>query len=345
MSEKEEACNILAVRFQQIFADLILHIFLFKIFLRKWRACLCTTFGHTVNGSVRGSAEEVFNRVKNQRNNSLFLRTIQLFGEETEIIVNTGDMAMGISRPYYPENILNIPLNRLESIQKSQMMAVGFENMEKHGVEKVKFRLLDRSLVTRRPLVSLGQFYEDLIVIESQSKYHEYHYNVVLEQTRFLEDDDSKNCINFPTTEFEDYQSCDDSFQKEYLQRRTPYKPFWAFGELSNEEPNRLFLPFTHMPATRLYIGATRSPCPLPCTTTVAKTRLRFDRVSEEKFNWIVFYLPEEVRVTETLNKDTSIGQILSDIGGTLGLWLGLGILQLFQSFAALRITMCRENA
>ena len=122
---------------------------LFKIFLRKCRACLCTTFGHTVNGSVRGSAEEVFNRVKNQRNNSLFLRTIQLFGEETEIIVNTGDLAMGISRPYYPENILNIPLNRLEGIQKSQMIAVGFENLEKHGVEKVKFRLLDSSLVTR----------------------------------------------------------------------------------------------------------------------------------------------------------------------------------------------------
>ena len=269
--------------------------------------------------------------------------------DETENIVDTGDLAMDISRPYYPENILNIHLNRMEGIQKSQLIALGFETLEKHSVEKVKFRLLDSNLVTSRPLVSLGQFYEDFIVIESNNqlnnKHYEYHYNVVLEQTRFPEEDDSQNCVNYPTGEFENYQSCDDSFQKEYLQRRTPYKPFWAFGELSNEEPNHLYLPSVHMPVNLVYTGATRSPCPLPCTTSLAKTRLRFDKVSDGgTLNWIVFYLPEEVRVTETLFKDTSIGQILSDIGGTLGLWMGLGIFQLFQSFAAFKSTMCRPN-
>ena len=30
--------------------------------------------------------------------------------------------------------------------------------------------------------------------------------------------------------------------------------------------------------------------------------------------------------------KVTTFSQILSDLGGTLGLWLGLGVLQLFQS-------------
>ena len=51
-----------------------------------------------------------------------------------------------------------------------------------------------------------------------------------------------------------------------------------------------------------------------------------------ERLNWIVFYLPEEMRVTSTTMKVTTFSQILSDLGGTLGLWLGLGVLQLFQS-------------
>ena len=91
-----------------------------------------------------------------------------------------------------------------------------------------------------------------------------------------------------------------------------------------------------------LYVGATISSCSLPCTTTVAKTKFRFEKVSEgdeiRKMNWIVFVLPEKIRVTATMQKKTSFSQILSDLGGTLGLWLGIGVLQLFQNVATFKL-------
>ena len=134
----------------------------------------------------------------------------------------------------------------------------------------------------------------------------------------------------------------DNSFQRKHLQEQTPFKPYWAFGHLTNDEPNfitkGIMDAVTHNTVNLLYTGATRSSCLLPCTTTIAKTKFRFEKVSDtegkdsERLNWIVFYLPEEMRVTSTTMKVTTFSQILSDLGGTLGLWLGLGVLQLFQS-------------
>ena len=166
------------------------------------------------------------------------MRKIQLLAEEgPEVHINAMDLEMDIINPYYPENVLNLHLGRFESLQKKSTIALGFENLENHDVEKLELRLFDNGILTRRPLVSLGQFNGDLITILPSCKPNhsfENHYDVVLDQNRFLEEDESKNCIIYPTDRFQDYQSCDNSFQKEIIEKYSPYKPFWAFGQLAN---------------------------------------------------------------------------------------------------------------
>ena len=183
----------------------------------------------------------------------------------------------------------------------------------------------------------------------------EHHYNVVLEQNKFLEDDNK--CINYPShsesEKFNDYQSCDDAFQREYLKANAPCKPYWAFGHV-DEEPSLCYADETnyvnesvHNAVNLLYVGATLSSCPLPCITTIAKTKLRFEKMSDTetqvKKNWVTFYLPENIRVTSTLLKKFTFSQILSDLGGTFGLWLGLGVLQLFQSVATFKVSLATK--
>ena len=263
--------------------------------------------------------------------------------DRTEVVHVIENLEIDSSRPHFPENVINIHLDQLGGMQETEIFSLGFENLKKHSVEKMELRLLDRGLVTSRPLVTLGQYQSELIVICNKSESNasiENDYNIVIEQNRFLEED--KKCITYPNEKFKDYRSCDNSFQRKHLQEQTPFKPYWAFGHLTNDEPNfitkGIMDAVTHNTVNLLYTGATRSSCLLPCTTTIAKTKFRFEKVSDtegkdsERLNWIVFYLPEEMRVTSTTMKVTTFSQILSDLGGTLGLWLGLGVLQLFQS-------------
>ena len=124
-------------------------------------------FGHTRDGNFTGSAEEVFNRVKHQRNNTQFLRKVyQTLDNGRGVNVDTVDLNMDISSPYFPDNVLNIHLSELEGMQRTKSVTLGFEPLQKHGVDQLELRLLDSGLLTSRPLVSLGQFYGDSILFE-----------------------------------------------------------------------------------------------------------------------------------------------------------------------------------
>ena len=142
--------------------------------------------GHTSDGNVTGSAEEVFNRVKHPRNNTEFLRIVSVILDNgTWVNVDTViNLKMDISSPYFPDNVLNIHLSGLEGIQRTKLLGLGFENLQKYGVEQLELRLLDSGLLTSRPLISLGQFYGDSIVFEpgaNSSNNYAHLYNVILE--------------------------------------------------------------------------------------------------------------------------------------------------------------------
>ena len=82
-----------------------------------------------------------------------------------------------------------------------------------------------------------------------------------------------------------------------------------------------------HERVESLYNGNKLSDCPMPCNTFGTNTRLISGRATAEKSN-IVLTFSETVQMTITEMETPSISGLLSAVGGSIGLWLGIGVFQ-----------------
>ena len=98
-------------------------------------------------------------------------------------------------------------------------------------------------------------------------------YILELKQDIFVEDDPSKNCVNFPTREFQSYNDCDKNFTITKLAEHygPDLVPIWATLDLKTVTKNH-FVDWSY-DFGPLYDGTTKSDCPLPCKTTSVNAR------------------------------------------------------------------------
>ena len=152
-----------------------------------------------------------------------------------------------------------------------------------------------------------------------------------------------KPCLNYPNEDFGSYEECDLKFVRESIMNLRNITPFWVTRNFS--DVTKIAISDTSKPGydyMKYVMGDKNSPCSYPCLLTkVKKLYLKFNQFSSQiegvqtsrsgrKSRATMFQLQFEdsVDITEFYYPEFSITNFLSNIGGSLGLWLGLGVLQ-----------------
>ena len=157
-----------------------------------------------------------------------------------------------------------------------------------------------------------------------------------------MEEDPTKNCTNYPNEKFESYNACDDNFLNKALP--PSLVPICATNNISLVTKN-IYLP--KFPQGKydfvdLFDGTQISTCLLPCTTVYVESRLLTESVTPENVSKIDIYFNPHVTVTTTDFIKFIFANLLSEIGGGLGLWLGLGLMQMVEVFSSCVSPLCK---
>ena len=155
-------------------------------------------------------------------------------------------------------------------------------------------------------------------------------FGIQIHQEVFDEEDLTKNCTIYPTAEYQSYNECDQKKGLAMLENMygTGFTPIWAVENASEVSAKSSFV-VNKAINVNLANGRSLSDCLLPCTVTKTSTRQVDDfKVPNQGFS---LYFKDQMQVTTTTFVPFSLPKFLSDVGGVLGLWLGLGAVQLIE--------------
>ena len=138
-----------------------------------------------------------------------------------------------------------------------------------------------------------------------------------------------KNCVNYPTKEFQSYSECEEDFIASVLP--ISLKPVWLVDDIASASVH--YILHGNFPPNfyDFFNGNRRSNCSLPCSTIKIESRYLYTDKLHTNYSMIELSLPEIMSVSTTRFLRFSFSNTLSSVGGTMGLWLGLGLLQALQ--------------
>ena len=196
---------------------------------------------------------------------------------------------------------------------------------------EVDILLQDAGIFTKRTILEHSTNYRGVKVGTKAGDNRTFVKDFIVEvsQEVFAEEDVTKNCSIYPNDRHRSYGDCDTAFTLTTLADNfgSDFRPLWIEKNLSKATSLTYEGILETTPYFNLVLGIQLSECKMPCTITRTYTQEvgEYTRVSPG----VKFTFVKDMEVTETSVVPFSIVDLFSGMGGILGLWLGLGAIQL----------------
>ena len=219
---------------------------------------------------------------------------------------------------------------RSDFLSKTSSVEIQFAN--KASLE-VEILLRDAGIFSRRTILEHSTNYRGTKVgtkIEaSANRTLVKDFIVEVSQEAFAEEDVTKNCSIYPNDWHRSYGECDTAFTLTTLANNfgPDFRPLWIEKNVSKVTSMSYAGDLTPTPYYNLMLGIQLSDCKLPCTITRTYTQEVGEYTRTMPGVKVTFV--KDMEVTETSVVPFSIVDLFSGMGGILGLWLGLGAIQL----------------
>ena len=257
---------------------------------------------------------------------------LEVFGlmdhDKNEVDQFTSTQFIKLQRFNYPYNCLTLDIPRDYRIDNQ--ITFSFTKSE----SSVEIFLEDRlSSLSRDNPYSRDSYRGPRFALPNLTDSQYAKYSVDFEQKVFVPEDASIGCKNYPWGPHHSYNDCDEAYMENFINENYPpgFRPFFMSKDETQATSTPVFLNDTEY---QYFNGYTRNDCPLPCTRTSISAASMIDSISYSNLSYIDLILPQTILVTTTFYPKFSLSELLASLGGSMGLWLGLGVLQLVQTMA-----------
>ena len=239
----------------------------------------------------------------------------------------------------FPHNCLHLDL--ADEIRQRNLQAMGI------GFTFYSFPITDGKVATAEILVEerekmlyresleakknfWGPTIESRIGLTYPKKVNKFLLSV--EQDVYVEEDQDIGCKNYPWKGLESFNDCDEDYMQNWVSKKYNFLPFFMAKEQTNATSGPIEVSFNCSfweEEYTMFLGYKKSSCPMPCTRT--KIDMKHLLTDEDDHHRIEIMFSESLMVTRHSFPDASLTEGLASLGGSMGLWLGLGVLQLLQ--------------
>ena len=257
--------------------------------------------------------------------------------------INIKGRHVKLMRLNHPNNCLTLDLLEIPYLNLKGIKQILFR-FRRNAKYKLEVQMEDRHFSLSRPFkYNKFEIIGPKMELNNLSKDTYRYFSVQFGQKRFSEDDPGKICKEYINTTYND---CDEEFLKNLLQKNYPaeFMPVWA---TSNFSLVTTFImgdqDYFYKNYTGMILGSMQSDCPIPCTSTQITSVFLNEKTGRLGSSRIDITFSEKVSTVITNFPKFNLALFLSSCGGSMGLWLGVGVVQIME-FVPTMIWKLKEN-